>query len=298
MTAHDPFAMPIELELLGDLQLSIDGVNVTHMPGASNKVIPSNALLILAVLVLNKGKMGRAALANVLFPDTDEVNKSRYLTQRKNELNKVLGHYRHILDSEYQGEFSLRLDMVRADVLAWDRDIKSHNPAVYMPAIAAHRPLLPAQKQPHIVRERNNRLLEYKKATMRGLEHLIKDQDWPAALELCNAWRAADPDDEEALREMLCCLTQLKRFPEAEHAYQNWVKYCSRHLNCEPSPGAQEMLQKIIRNEVIAPRRTAGTGPEPSGIRPARGVPVPAPMSQIIGRETDIDAVCGYLRNQ
>lgn len=109
------------------------------------------------------------------------------------------------------------------------------------------------------------------------------------AIAVLQALAAEHPEREHARGLLMQALYRAGRHTEALAVFRSWREYLARELGLEPAPALQRIQRDILRHAVPAPAsREQGPGQVPA-------LPVPVPVTSLVGREEDLAAVTGLL---
>ena len=215
----------------------------------------------------------------------------------------------------------MRLDLSDAycDVLAYDAALvqTAASAAPEEPlqqAIALYRgPLLPDCLEEWALTERNQREHSYL-AALERLAQITRERGEPAAaVRWLRLLVAADPYRESAACSLLQALAASGDRAAMQQVYQELRRRLRDDLNAAPAPETEALYQRLNRREPLALGRAGGThavgGPVPGacGTWPPLGLsapPVsvpasqrhlPVPLTDLIGREPEIEEVVEWL---
>jgi predicted ATPase/DNA-binding SARP family transcriptional activator len=272
---------------------------------------------LLALLALRHGdEVLRDWLAGVLWPETPQRQALFYLRKSLAELRRALGGEGQRLQSPTAR--SLRLDLAGAwtDLLQFDAAIahaaRGHprgEPEPLRRAVALYRgPLLEGCAEEWVHAEREAR----EQACLRARESLAAEAsargDHAAAVAQLRAVVRVEPLRESAHRALMQALASLGDLAAVTHAYRDLRLLLHRELSAAPSPETTALYEQIQAEakEWANGRmgewesRSCGLHLSHSPIHPFAHSPTPArrlpvPLSELVGREQEVEDVAGWL---
>ena len=273
----------LEIRLFGTFQVLVHG---EPMPPLRSR--QGQALFGLLVL-RHASEIDREWLAFALWPDSSE-------TQARYNLRRNLTDLRHSLGGESwrllsPSPRSLRFDLTGAmvDSGAFDACLAAGGREQWERAAALYcGELLPGCDAEILLEERRQR----EQAYFDALEKLANDaaeRDPGAAIAWLRRLLAADPLRETALRDLMQALSRRGELAAITEAFRDFRLYLHRELNAEPAPETLALYRKLS-----LPNRDV-----PSLVRaaaPAVSRRLPAPLTRLIGRETETSAILAALR--
>ncbi len=272
----------LEIRLLGTFQIVVNGI-----PTAPLRSRQGQALLGLLAL-RHASEIDREWLAFALWPDSSEAQARYNLRRNLTDLRRSLGSEAARLLAPTPRTLRLDLTGAVADFADFDAALAAGGREHWEQAAALYRgDLLPGCDMEAINRERERRTQGYFEA----LEHLAAEaaaENPGAAAGWLRRLLAADPLRESALRDLMRLLAQRGEFAAITEAYRNFRVYLRRELSADPAPETAELYR-----ELSVPDRNAPLPVPPAAAAPRR---LPAPLSRLIGRDTEIAATGAALK--
>lgn len=280
---------PLEFRLFGTFEARVGGRPLPPLRSRREQ-------WLLALLVLRHDReLSRDALAALLWPENPESQARFYLRKSLSNLRRALGEEAGRLLSPTPRAVRLEMAGAFADALAFDAAVA--RAAASDAPEEAHRqvvalyggPLLPDCYEEWAAPERTSRAQSY----LASLEWLANGA--LAAGEPVEAVRtlrrliAADPYRESAACALMQALADCGDRAAVEQVYRELRDRLHRDLNADPAPETEALYRRLRHREAPAalPRPT----PPPA----AAGRHLPVPLSELIGREAEIDDVVGWL---
>ena len=249
-------------------------------------------LWLLALLALRAGRdTPRDWLAVTLWPDADE-------SQALYNLRRSLSHLRRALGAEAARLLSptprtVRLDLTGAfaDVVAFDQAIETEATEDELEcAVALYRgPLLADCPDEWVIPERNAREQAYFGALER-LAHRLAAQGEPAAARPLRLLIGADPYRESAYCALMQALSQSGDRAALGQVYQSLRVLLRRDLNADPAPETQALYRRLSAQDA-----QSVILPDAAPTRRAAGRHLPVPLTDLIGRQEEIEEIAGWL---
>ncbi len=254
-------------------------------------------LWLLALLTLrHEREVSRDELAALLWPDAEE-------SQALYNLRRSLSNLRRALGSEARRLFTpsprtLRLDLTEADCDLLTFDAALAQAAVsaapdepLQQAVALYRgPLLPNCLEEWALAERNLREQAYL-AALERLARITQEKGEPtAAVHWLRLLLDTDPYRESACCALMQALSDAGDQAAVTQVYRDLRLRLRRDLNTEPAPETEALYQSLLARET-RPAVSPPASPPPAG--PPRRLPVP--LSDLIGREQEVEEVGGWL---
>jgi predicted ATPase/DNA-binding SARP family transcriptional activator len=281
---------PLELYLFGGCEARVNG---RRLPPLHSR----RELWLLAFLALHQDReLARDRLAATFWPDNEPGQALFYLRKSLSDLRHALGAEASRLVSP-TGR-TVRLDLADAfcDVLAFEnalaRSAASATPAEPLQqAVALYRgPLLPDCPDDWAAAERQRQEHAYLTALERLARVTLEGGEPAPAARWLRLLLAADPYRESAACALMQALADSGDRAALAQVYRDLRLRLHRDLNTAPAPETEALYRRLSRQEAgpLAPPPAAR-----SPARPRRHLPVP--LSDLIGREEEIDAVVGRL---
>ncbi len=301
MYETNPFAPPLELKLMGDLTILIDGHEVSDQasPDGSRKLaVPAKTMLILAFIALSGGEASREKIRGALYPTNDSETQKNNLKQRLTELRKALGEKKDLLQEDNYPKLSLIMDQVQVDVLQFDRDIVSNSPAVMQAAVERYAPLMPGSDSlPWVLTERKKRLDAFHRAVAILRNHLYEQGHWKQSVAISERAYTFDPLNEIVFQRFLEALGNAKDATRVNDEFDKWEKKCRKTLGRAPEKYTVEIRTRINNNTWKQPGPGARSllTPAQTILPPENIIKPPYLISNLIGREGDISKLLDRL---
>jgi len=246
---------------------------------------------LLAYLALHSDRdLDRDAVAALFWPDNEEELARYYLRRSLSHLRRALGPEAHRLLTP--APRTLRLDLTDAfcDVVVFDHAVTSAAPGSLEQAVAWYRgPLLPGCPDAWVVLERQRREHGYLEALETLAQRESERGEAVAASRLLRLLITADPYRESAVCSLMQALADSGDRAAMQQVYQDLRRALRRDLNIDPAPETQALYQSLHERApqpVVLPPAAMPSGP------PRR---LPVPLSNLIGREQELEEVCGWL---
>jgi non-specific serine/threonine protein kinase len=265
---------------------------------------------LLALLVLHQSQdTSRDWLAATLWPENEESQARFYLRKALSNLRQALGAEAARLLSPTPRTVRLDLTGAFADVVAFDSAIRQKeegrrrkeegNSDDFPPsslllhpleeAVALYRgPLLPDCTEGWATGERDLREQAYHTALETLANLALSQGNSAAAVHWLRQFVSADPYRESAYCALMQALADCGDRAAVTQVYRDLRLRLRRDLNAEPASETDALYQclRAPRPAVLSP-----ASPPPSG--PPRCLPVP--LSDLIGREQEVEEVAGWM---
>jgi len=267
----------LEVHLLGRFEILLDG--------QPRDLLSRPAQSLLAYLVLHPGiAHRREQLAGLLWPDSDETNARRYLSQ-------ALWLLRKSLDDTYFKADKLTLTFTpqpedRLDVYILTQP--AHAPDAWMRSLAVYQGrLLPGFYEDWAWEqaEQFQALFEQQAHTL--LDWLVTEHRWKDALEWGEHWLRLGETPEPAYRALMQAHAGLGDQAGVAAVYRRCVTALNRDLGVEPSPETTTLYEQLRTGELHNQQRTQSTAPTNNFLVE------PTPL---IGREKELADLVAWMR--
>jgi len=280
----------LELRLLGTCEVWVQGRPLPPLRYRKD-------LWLLALLTLRHNRaVARDELAALFWPDAEESQALYYLRRSLSNLRRALGAEAHRLLTPSPRTLRLDLSDADCDLLAFDaalaRAAVSAAPEeLLQQAIALYRgPLLPDCLEEWALIERNVREQSYL-AALERLARIVQEKGEPAgAVRWLRLLLAADPYRESAAGALMQALADCGDRAAVKQVYRDLRLLLHRDLNADLAPETDALYRNLLARET-RPLALRPASPPPAG--PPRRLPVP--LSDLIGREQEIEEVVGWL---
>jgi predicted ATPase/DNA-binding SARP family transcriptional activator len=268
----------LEVRLFGQPSVLVGGTDITAS-------LSKRALWMLGILALSDGKqIDRQHLASTLWPDSSESAALYNLRQTLAAVRRELGDAKDLCAASAKSVSLCASDALHVDVIAFDRLSSSEDPHALEEAVALYRePFLLGCEEPFAVVARERRELAFLSAAERLAAHYRSREDYQAAAAVLRRILSEDPYRESACRSIMSVLAESGEWPAALEAYRDFRRRLRRDLNTDVSIDAKALYRTIRTNALREPPK--------KGTR----VAVPAPLTDLIGRQTEIGTVMSLL---
>lgn len=284
---------PLEVRLLGGFDVRVEGGPLPPLRSRREQ-------WLLALLVLRQDRdTGRNWLATTLWPDNEEEKALFYLRKSLSNLRQALKSDSVRLLSPTPRTVRLDLAGAFADVVAFDSALKrasgSADPsALLQEAITLYRgPLLADCPEEWAAVERNQREQAYLGALEALATHLQEQGEPASAVHWLRLLIAADPYRESASVALMQALADCGDLAAVRVVYQDLRTRLRQELNATPAPETEALFRQLSQQEKSAPTLPA----QPTTPRETRRH-LPVPLSDLIGRETEIAEVGDWLTHR
>ncbi len=284
-----PLTPPLSLRLFGPLTVHRSG---QPLPKTRSR----KELWLLALLALHSdAPLERTWLAGTLWPEADDAAALYNLRRSLRLLRDALGPEASRLLSPTPRSLRLHLAGADCDAAAFDAALRRGDPASLREAAMLYQnPLLMDCREEWVYAEREQR----EQAVLGVLETLASDAqkrgDLPGAAADLERVRAIDPLRETAVRRLMEVHAGQGRHAAAADAYHRFRRRLRDELNAEPDP-ATVALHHRLRAAVRQAVPTAAAPALAAKTSAARYSSLPAPLSALIGREQETEAVAALL---
>lgn len=279
----------LECRLFGTFDVRLKGLSLPPLRYRKEK-------WLLALLILRQERdVPRDWLAGTLWPDNEESLGRFYLRKALSNLRKALGDEASRLQSPTSLMLRLNMSGAFSDVLAFDAAVSGREAAGeeerLQEAVGLYRgPLLQDCQEEWAFTERNAREQSYL-AALERLAAIHKERGEPAAsVRWLRQLVAADPYRESAHCALMQALADSGDRAAMQQVYREMRLLLRRDLNADPC-SETETLYRSLGARSARPVVSPPAPPPPSG--PPRRLPVP--LSDLIGREREVEEVCGWL---
>ncbi len=281
-------SFPLTLRLFGPFTAFVHGCPLVQ------KRSRKEAWLLALLVLYAPAPLERSRLAGTLWPDaTDEAalyNLRRNLVLLRGALGAEAGR----LLSPTPRTIRLDLDGADCDLTAFDEAVRTGDPASLQAATALyHGPLLLGCLEEWAQPEREAR----ERAALKALETLAAEARKKKHLEEAaghlRRMLEIDPLCETACRALMETLAGQSCHAAALETYRAFRRRLRGELNAEPDPQTA-LLYRSLR---AAGQMAADLPSAPPPVLPTLppGSTLPTPLTTLIGREQDIDAVAAHL---
>jgi predicted ATPase/DNA-binding SARP family transcriptional activator len=291
---HSP---PLELRLFGTFEARVQGEPLPPLRYRKE-------LWLLALLALHHDRdVSRDWLASTFWPDNEESQARFYLRKSLSNLRNALGAEGVRLLSPTPRTLRLDLSNAFCDVRAFDNAIKQKDEGGRMKdekkgihplreAVALYRgPLLMDCSDEWVIAEREARAQTYL-AVLETLAQQALGEGSPAdATRWLRLIIATDPYRESACAALMQALADCGDRAAVTQVYRDLRLLLRRDLNADPSPEIEQLYDRLRRQE----RTTAVVAAPVSQTETAARRHLPVPLTDLVGREEEQEAVVGWL---
>jgi non-specific serine/threonine protein kinase len=284
------FEQPLlTLRFLGACDVSVDGAPLPPLRYRKD-------LWLLALLALrSEREVARDELAALFWPDAEESQARYYLRRSLSNLRHALGSEGRRLLTPSPRTLGLNLSNADCDLLTFDAAlvqaaVSTTPEELLQQAVVLYRgPFLPGCLEEWVLTERNAREQAYL-AALERLARITHEKGEPAAaVRWLRLLLAADPYRESACSALMQALADCGDLAAVTQVYRDLRLLLRRDLNTDPAPET-EALYRSLRARETRPADVLPTMPPPA-VPPRR---LPVPLSDLIGREQEMEEVCGW----
>ncbi len=252
---------------------------------------------VLALLILRHPVgIERSWLAGAMWPDFLEFQARENLRHSLSNLRIVLGPDSHRLISDTSRSLRFDVSGVDIDVLAFDAAIASGENAALREAMATYRGmLLEGCDEEWLLPERHVREQAYMSTLEMLAGHARVQSDYAGESGFLRLILAADPYRESAVCALMEVLVAKGDPSAASRAYRDYRLMLHQEMNAQPRPETTALYEKLVKPTDITDPHSQSRTVRVSN-RSASGS-IPNPLSQLIGRERNIEEVCECLKS-
>src|SRR5579871_594927 len=252
--------------------------------------VPRKTEWLLALLVLRHNReIERDWLASTLWPDSEDDKALDNLRHELTRLRKALGSEAYRIPDGRK----LRFDLIGAnvDLIDFDTAIQRGDLPSLESAISLYRgPVLEGCDAEWVFQGREAYKQSYEQA-LETLVHLSLLQGNPrAAVRWLRKLVSIDPYRESAHRQLMEALADCGDYAAVTRAYRDLRLLLHKELNLLPS----SETDALYRNLHEMSRRAILRSPEHDPSLPSQRLPIP--LTELIGRDQDVEAIVGWLR--
>ena len=282
----------LEFRLLGGCDIRVHGSSLP--PPRYRK-----ELWLLALLVLRHDReSSRDALAEAFWPESDPDRALLYLRRSLTNLRHSLGPESARLLSPSPRTLRLDLSGAFADVAAFDKAL--HKMSALPPSEEAlelavdlyQGPFLPDCADEWVLPEREERAQAYL-AALEALARKAAERGDPAtAVHWLRRLVSTDPGRESANGALMAALAEGGDRAAVTQIYHDLRRLLRQDFNTDPGPEIKALYRHLMEQEA-RPSATPLSSDPPTPSR--RHLPIP--LSDLVGRRQEIEAVTGRLRH-
>jgi predicted ATPase/DNA-binding SARP family transcriptional activator len=275
------------------LELRLFGPFEARLHASASIAFPSRkAQWLLAYLALHADQeIARDRLAEIFWPDSEPQKALFNLRQTLSQLRQALGPAAECLHA--QGQQSLRLEGCRVwrDIAHFEAALLRNERAGWEQAVEIYRgSLLPDCLEEWPVVEREARSMAYLNALESLAAGAMQQEPPGAAVRWLRRLVAADPYRESAYCLLMQALWEAGDRAALTKVYQDLRLRLRQDLNTDPSPETQALYRQLLRRE-----ERISLPPPPASTRESALRKLPVPLTDMIGREIEVEEVGGWL---
>jgi predicted ATPase/DNA-binding SARP family transcriptional activator/Tfp pilus assembly protein PilF len=273
----------LQIRLFGAFDASVAGQPLPPLRSRAEK-------WLLMLLALRPGHaLSREWLAATLWPDSDTPLGLYNLRRCLTNLRKALGAQADLLLSPTPQTLCLDRMRVQVDVADFDTALAVGSLQTLEQATALYRgPLLQECTEEWALSARIQREQAYLAALETLAAEAASHHQPTTAVRYLRLTIAADPLREAAHNALMQALADCGDYAATTQVYRDLRLLLHRELNTAPSAETEALyrcLQKQAKQTVLPP-------PVASSVPPRR---LPVPLTTLVGRESDIEDVVGWL---
>lgn len=297
---------PLTIQLFGPFRVLVDS---EPMPRVRTRSVE----WLLALLVLRHGRaVSRSWLAGTLWPESGESRALQNLRNDLVSLRKALGAEAARLSSPTRDTLTLDVNGADVDVIKFDTSIQSGEEARLHRAVAVYSgPLLEGCYEVWVQAERDTRAEQFLTALETLADYAGARDDHPEAIRFLRRAEALDSLRDSTTRRLMIHLAASGDPAAAIQTYRDFRLRLQRELLAEPDVETTRCFEAIRagawKREKAANREqgtgksiptapSAGQNPPRTAHRAPSPTSLPYPLTRLIGREEEIEAVQERLR--
>lgn len=255
---------------------------------------------LLALLAIRHDRdVSRDWLAVTFWPDNTESQALFYLRKALSNLRKALGSEAARLLSPSTRTVRLNVTGAFSDVLLFDTALASSqtvsgHEARLLEAVDLYRgPLLQDCLDEWVTVEREARAQSYLAALETLASYALSRREAAAAVRHLQMALVTEPYRESAARSLMQALADSGDRAAIQQVYQELRRRLHADLNAAPAPETEALYHELSQQERTSiPLTSLPVAPPPSLRR------LPVPLTDLIGREQEIEAVKGWLERR
>jgi predicted ATPase/DNA-binding SARP family transcriptional activator len=253
---------------------------------------------LLSLLALRNGReIQRNELTALLYPDNEQELARYYLRRSLTNLRRALGSESERLLAPTPR--TLRLDLTKAfcDVSEFDRLIGSASETDVERAVGLYGGgLLPGCLEEWVLPERRLREDRWLDGMARLAQWAQQRGEPASAANWLRRLLQADPLRESAACALMQCLADSGDRAAVRHVYAALRDTLYRELHASPSPETERLYQSLCEREALPVLPALAVVMPLSETASRRHLPVP--LTDLIGREREIEQARGWLRSR
>lgn len=254
--------------------------------------LTKRAIWLLAILALRKGEaIERGKIAGMLWPDSPDAAALHNLRQTLAAIRRELGEAKDAVFAPTPRTVSLDSKQASVDLWRFDELCARDGAEELEEALRLHRePLLLGCDEPFALAAREGRERAFLEAAERLAGLYLEQGNHAAAVPVLKRVLAEDPYRETVCRALMSSLAECGDGPSALEVFREFRSRLRREVRTDVSLETKALFQ-AIRTKLTQPERSHE--PKPSGPR------LPAPLTSLVGRVSeirDISALMGRCR--
>jgi len=282
----------LEIRLFGSLQVSLQGESLPKLRHRSVE-------WLLALLALRAAEpVSRSWLAGTLWPESSEEQALLNLRVGLMRLRDALGEEATRIVASDRRTLHLDLTDAFSDVAAFDAAMRAGDEVSLRGAVELYTgPLLSDCDSEWAAVERNARAEQYVAALETLAEGAQARGEPKEAIRHLRVAEALDPLRDSLVQRLMACLAAAGDPASAIEVYRNFRIRLHEELSAAPDAATTRLFHEIRDAAQAAVRHArAATGADATVARPPRpvrapSVPVPRPVTSLIGREKELAEV-------
>ncbi|HRI44962.1 MAG TPA: BTAD domain-containing putative transcriptional regulator [Fimbriimonadaceae bacterium] len=290
----------MQVKLLGPFDVRLDGHPLP--PVRSRK-----GLWLLAQLALRQGReVDRAWLAGTLWPESPDTQALASLRRTLTDVRAALGPFDAKVVTPTPKTLLLVESGVWVDVAEFDRLAASTDLGEVESALALYRgPLLEGCAEEWVLGDRQSREETFLQASELAARLAMERVEYSRAIGFLKRAIAVDPFRESATRNLMEACAANGDHAAAVVAFRQLRERLLYELNGDPSAETVALLERIRKDARIIAHRTSAPIEAPAAPRPVAAMPpppepasrgnVPEPLTEIVGREQDLQEIEAHL---
>ncbi len=277
--AHTETAAPrVEIKLFGSPSISVGGNDITA-------TLSKRSLWLIGMLVLSeKHSVDRQYAAGALWPDSSDSAALYNLRQMLAAIRRSLGEAKDLLSGTSKAVELHVMQNVSIDVLQFDAQCKNPDLQIRAGAIASYSgDLLSGCDEPFAIVAREQK--EHAFLTLAdtvAADHLASGK-FREAIPVLRRILIEDPYRESSCRALMSALYDSGEWPAALELYREFRRRLRKELNTDVSAETKATYRSIRMRSLDGDQRRDGKSN------------IPIPITELIGRQTEIDTVMSLL---
>ena len=279
----------LRIRLFGSIAVEVNG---EPLPPVRSR----RGLYLLALLALRANRdVARLWLAGTLWPESDDLQGLENLRRSLTDLRKALGPAAELLQSPTKHTLQLRLAPEQLDVLGFDEAVREDTTAALERALALYTaPLLEDCYEVWVRPEQELRQETYLATVERLASRKQVTGELAGLIPTLREAVARDPLREGLCRLLMTALTETGNPSAATEVYRELRSSLLKQHNVNPSAELTALY-----NRIRAAATVAVSAPAPPSVVHKQATPyaLPRPLTALIGRERELEAILQCLGN-